>query len=169
VTRTSARCATPPARDRLAPVYARVCVDLAPAHLDRPFDYRVPRALEHAAARVAGGTIDPSGFHEVHEHLSPEQALTRLRELAPRQEEDVVVCHGDYCFPNVLLHEGRVVGYLDLGEVGLAERWRDLAVATWSVTWNVGPGYEDLFLDAYGTDWDMSRRDFYRLLYDLES
>lgn len=61
------------------------------------------------------------------------------------------------------------MGYLDLGEVGLSDRWRDLAVGTWSVTWNVGPGYEDLFLAAYGTDWDTARRDLYRLLYDLES
>lgn len=37
------------------------------------------------------------------------------------------------------------------------------------MTWNVGPGYEDLFLAAYGTDWDTARRDLYRLLYDLES
>jgi len=34
----------------------------------------------------------------------------------------------------VLLGAGRVVGYLDLGEVGIADRSRDLAVATWSMT-----------------------------------
>lgn len=79
-----------------------------------------------------------------------------------------MVCHGDYCLPNVLLDGGRVVGYLDLGEVGVSDRWRDLAVGTWSVTWNVGPGYEDLFLAAYGTDWAPARRDLYRLLYYLE-
>lgn len=50
-----------------------------------------------------------------------------------------------------------------------AGRWRDLAVATWSVTWNFGPGYEDLFLDSYGVTCDHRRRDLYRLLYDLES
>lgn len=27
----------------------------------------------------------------------------------------------------------------------------------------------DLFLDAYGADWDPERRDLYRLLYHLES
>lgn len=51
----------------------------------------------------------------------------------------------------------------------MSDRWRDLAVATWSCAWNVGPGYEDLFLDAYGVDWVPERRDFSRLLYDLES
>ena len=136
---------------------------------DCPFDYRITQAIAHAAGRVTAGGIDPRGFHDVHRHLGVEQALARLRALAPHVERDLVVCHGDYCFPNVLLEDDRVVGYLDLGEVGLAERWRDLAVATWSVTWNVGPGYEDLFLDAYGVEWDLDRRDFYRLLYDLEA
>lgn len=70
---------------------------------------------------------------------------------------------------DVLLDTGRVAGYLDLGEVGVADRWRDLAVATWSVTWKFGPGYENLFLDRYGVGWDLQRRDLYRLLSDVES
>lgn len=68
-----------------------------------------------------------------------------------------------------MIDDGRAVGFLDLGEAGLADRWRDLAVATWSVTWNFGPGHEERFLSAYGADWDAHRRDLYRLLYDLES
>ena len=134
-----------------------------------PFDYRIPTAIAHATRRVAGGGIDPAGFHEIHRHLDPGKALAHLQALRPDDEPDVVVCHGDYCCPNVLLEGQRVVGYIDLGEVGLADRWRDLAVATWSVTWNFGPGHEDRFLGAYGTDWDIPRRDFYRLLYDLEA
>jgi len=42
-------------------------------------------------------------------------------------------------------------------------------VATWSTTWNIGPGHEDLFLRAYGVEWDHERTAFYRLLYELES
>jgi aminoglycoside phosphotransferase len=134
-----------------------------------PFDYRVPVALDHAEGRVRRGEVDPSGFHPEHGHLTPDTALDRLRELAPGEGRDLVVTHGDYCLPNVLIDGGRVTGLVDLGEVGLAERWRDLAVATWSLTWNLGPGHEDRFLDAYGTEWDVPRRDFYRLLFDLES
>lgn len=80
-----------------------------------------------------------------------------------------MLCHGDYCFPNVLIEDQRVVGYLDLGEVGVADRWWDLAVATWSTTWNVGPGWEELFLESYGIQPDQERMAYYRLLYDLAS
>jgi kanamycin kinase len=62
-----------------------------------------------------------------------------------------------------------VAAYLDLGELGVADRWWDLAVATWSTTWNLGPGWEPAFLEAYGIDPDPERIAYYRLLYDLVS
>jgi len=37
------------------------------------------------------------------------------------------------------------------------------------VTWNVGPGWEDLFHRSYGVKPDRERIAFFRLLYDLAS
>lgn len=56
---------------------------------------------------------------------------------------------------------------MDLGEWGVADRWCDLAVATWSVTWSLGPGYEELFLSEFGAP--AERAVYYRLLHDLVS
>lgn len=133
-----------------------------------PFDWTLPVAVEHVRRRVEGGEVDPAGLAREHRHLSPARALEHLLSLLP-EDEDLVVTHGDWCFPNVFLEHGRTVGLLDLGEVGVADRWRDLAIGTWTTVWNVGPGYEELFLEAYGADGDLRRRDCYRLLYDLES
>jgi kanamycin kinase len=83
--------------------------------------------------------------------------------------EDLVVCHGDYCLPNILIDHGKITGYVDLGELGIADRWWDLAVGSWSVTWNLGPGLETHFLAAYGVAPDEERMAFYRLLYDVVS
>ncbi len=90
-------------------------------------------------------------------------------EASMPMSEDVVLCHGDYCLPNVLIDSGCVSGYVDLGELGLADRWWDLSVATWSLTWNLGPGWEDVFLDVYGIAVDPARMHYFRLLYDLVS
>ena len=46
--------------------------------------------------------------------------------------------------------DGHWSGHVDLGLLGTADRWADLAVATWSTEWNYGPGWEQLLLDAYG-------------------
>jgi kanamycin kinase len=50
-----------------------------------------------------------------------------------------------------------------------ADRWADLAVATWSAEWNYGPGWERPPLDAYGIRPDPGRTRYYRLLWDLSS
>jgi aminoglycoside phosphotransferase len=66
------------------------------------------------------------------------------------------------------LDDGRWSGHVDLGALGLAGRWADLAVATWSTTWNYGPGWETPLLQAYGVAPDPDRTRYYRLLYDLD-
>lgn len=134
-----------------------------------PFDFTLDAALALARQRLANGQIDPErDFHREHAHLGAAGAVETLERTRPTSE-DLVVCHGDYCLPNVLLEGGRVTGYLDLGELGVADRWWDLSVASWSVTWNLGPGLEDLFLDAYGARRDNGRLAFFRLLYDVVS
>lgn len=89
-------------------------------------------------------------------------------DLGPAPSIDrLVVCHGDACLPNtLLLDDGRWSGHVDLDALGVADRWADLAVATMSLAWNVGPGYEQAFLDAYGIDADPARTEFYRALWD---
>jgi kanamycin kinase len=133
-----------------------------------PFRLTLEGALDTVRRRVAEGRATHGDLHPEFSHLSLDDAVRMLEELKPAGE-DLVVCHGDYCFPNVLVEDDEVTAYLNLGELAVADRWWDLAVASWSTTWNVGPGYEQLFLDSYGIDPDPRRITFYRLLYDLIS
>jgi kanamycin kinase len=134
-----------------------------------PFSFRIDEALEHVVRRFRHGEIDPArDFHTEHSELSADLAVKRLLATRPAAE-DVVVCHGDYCVPNILFRDSALAGFVDLGEMGVADRWWDLAVATWSLTWNFGPGYEAMFLDAYGVKVGEQRLQYYRLLYDLVS
>jgi kanamycin kinase len=135
---------------------------------DCPFPNGIDRAIAQARRRVREGLIGPDDLHAEFQHLSHADAVAELDRLRPAAE-DLVVCHGDYCLPNVMISAGAVTGFVDLGELCVADRWRDLAVATWSVTWNLGPGWEDLFLASYGIERDDGAQTFYRLLYDLES
>jgi kanamycin kinase len=84
-------------------------------------------------------------------------------------ELDVVVCYGDACNPNFLLDAaGRCVAYVDLGNLGVGDRWADLAPALLSLGWNFGPGWEPVFLDAYGIACDAAKQDFYTRLWNAE-
>ena len=58
--------------------------------------------LAHVEDRVAPRRHRPGGLPREHAHLTPAAALAELEATAP-DDEDLVVCHGDFCPPNVLL------------------------------------------------------------------
>lgn len=79
----------------------------------------------------------------------------------------LVVCHGDACSPNTLMSDdGAFVGHVDIGDLGVADRWADLAIATMSLDWNFPGNYEAALLDAYGVARDDERIAYYRSLWD---
>lgn len=95
-------------------------------------------------------------------------AEARARLADAPDHDRLVVCHGDACAPNTLLaDDGRWAAHVDLGALGIADRWADLAVATYSLGWNYGPGYDHLVYEAYGIEEDPDRVAYYRLLWDL--
>jgi kanamycin kinase len=61
-----------------------------------------------------------------------------------------VLVHGDFCLPNVLVHDGRLSGLVDLGGAGLASPEIDLAAGVWTLQYNYGKGFARAFLEAYG-------------------
>jgi aminoglycoside phosphotransferase len=98
-----------------------------------------------------------------------DELLAELIVIAP--EEDLVFTHGDYCLPNIIINEelGNVVGFVDLGRGGIADRYYDLALCLRSIQYNIGDGYSQVFLHAYGlfNTWDENKIAFYQKLEDL--
>ena len=109
-----------------------------------PFDFRLPTAVTHVESRLRGGQIDTTQFQIEYARHTPETAVLALRRDLPAAE-DLVITHGDYCVPNIVLDGDRLSGFVDVGALGVADRWRDLAVAIWSIERNIGHGWEDLF------------------------
>jgi kanamycin kinase len=132
---------------------------------DCPYNWRVEHRLDRARDRLDVGQhlldrFDPASLPEV---ANPQVLLSD-----PPSIDRLVVCHGDACAPNTLLHDdGTFAAHVDLDSLGVADRWADLAVAAWSTEWNYGPGYEQIVYDSYGIDPDPERITFYRLIWDL--
>jgi aminoglycoside phosphotransferase (APT) family kinase protein len=79
----------------------------------------------------------------------PPSAMAAAAETPP--DDRLVVCQGDACAPNTILTpDGRCSGHVDLGSLGVADRWVDLAIATWSTDWHYGPGWQRHLVDASG-------------------
>jgi kanamycin kinase len=128
---------------------------------DCPFDW----GIEY---RLARSPRDLRNAHPTHRDLPLDEAWRRA--TTPPPIDRLVVCHGDPCAPNTLIgDDGRWSGHVDMATLGIADRWADLAVGSWSLSWNYGPGWEPLFFDTYGIAPDPDRIAYYRLLWDLGS
>lgn len=112
-----------------------------------PFDrsLRVTRKL--ARANFENGLVDDSDLDEENQGTSLNQLL---QDLAQEVEEDLVFTHGDYCFPNIMHHEGMISGVVDLGRAGVADRYQDIGLFLRSFDANIGVPDMQIFLDHYG-------------------
>ena len=73
----------------------------------------------------------------------------------------------DACAPNTILSDaGQWSGHVDLGTMGTADRWADLAVATWSTAGNTARAGRAIAGRVRVSD-DPACTRYYRLLWDL--
>lgn len=169
VGRSGAENWPPEERPRVVVAIAEALRKLHSIPLERcPFDQRLEAKLAQARQRTELGLVDLADFDERWQGKSAEELLEVLLQTRPT-DEDLVVCHGDYCLPNVLLKEGKLSGFVDLGRLGVADRYQDLALMTRSLTSDHNPqfgeGWDQVFLEAYGIrEPDWTRLEFYRLL-----
>ena len=123
-----------------------------------PFDHRSSIRVAEASARYEAGLYDgddPDNGPADH---------ARLLADVP-SSEDLVVTHGDACFPNFMADDGRFTGFIDCGRLGVADRYQDLALACRSLSWNYGAASIPAFLEAYGiTEPDEAKLAWYTLL-----
>ncbi|NUT90696.1 MAG: aminoglycoside 3'-phosphotransferase [Saccharothrix sp.] len=134
---------------------------VAECPFDRSLAVTVPEAL---AANPDLDDLDDDRAGWTRDRLVAELLATRPA------DEDLVVCHGDLSAPNVLFdpETGDVTGVVDVGRLGVADRWLDLAIATRSLTDDrnaqYGPAAEARYLSRYGIAPNPEKTAFYRLL-----
>ena len=122
--------------------------------------------LARARERVEAGVVDVDDFDKEREGWTAEQvweAMHRLLPLAP----DPVVTHGDFSLDNLLIVEGKVVGCIDVGRAGIADRYQDLAVL-WNCLEEFEPSLQERLVAQYGiADPDRRKLQFHILLDEL--
>ena len=135
------------------------------------FDARLDVLVPAAERRVAAGGVDTSILSATYRRHTAEQLLENLFATRPAEpDEDLVVAHGDPSLPNLLIGAGgdEVTGVVDVGRLGVSDRYRDLAILVRSLGQNIGPELAYVVLDAYGiSNPDLSRLEFYVLLDEM--
>lgn len=134
---------------------------------DCPLTHKLEKKLMEAKQNVRTGSVDISDFEDKWQSFTPEKILNILQNNKPANE-DLVFTHGDYCLPNILVKDGDLSGFIDLGLAGIADRYQDIALCLRSLKYNWGEGYDDLLLKEYGVsspDWD--KIEYYTILEEL--
>ena len=97
--------------------------------------------------------------------------IDKLARALKPLEEKLVFTHGDYCLPNILVHEGDLGGVIDWDCGGLAHPYVDFVMCSWSLSYNYGAEeareiWFPLFLEEYGVTID---REIFRLYEEIEN
>ncbi|WCT75446.1 APH(3')-I family aminoglycoside O-phosphotransferase [Sphingomonas naphthae] len=113
-----------------------------------PFTSAHPHRLARARARIDAGLIDLDDFDEARAGWSAERVWDAMQALLPLAP-DPVVTHGDFSLDNILMIDGAVAGLIDVGRVGIADRYQDLAIL-WNCLHEFGGGLPERLFDQYG-------------------
>lgn len=113
-----------------------------------PFNSAHPLRLAAARRRMAAGVVDTSDFGEEHHGWTAERLWDHMAAMLPF-DPDPVVTHGDFSLDNILIQDGRVTGCIDLGRVGVADRYQDLAIL-WDCLGEFDESLRAVMFGAYG-------------------
>ena len=143
-----------------------------------PFDRCLAQLMPLARASVAEDRVVVDFLPKALQRTPPTQILEQIEAELPvrlaQERTELVVCHGDLCLPNVLVDPttGQVTAFLDLGRLGTADPYGDIALllATARQTWSdkaMARRADQEFAEIYGTELDAERQDFYLRLDPL--
>lgn len=140
-----------------------------------PLDERLKAARWNVEnGRVDLDNVEPETFG-TNGFANPEELLSWLEQNRP--EEDIVLTHGDFCLPNIFAENNRISGFIDLGKMGPADTWQDLAIVLRSLEHNFSGRYNDgksyfefkpaMLLDELGMEMNEEKNRYYMLLDEL--
>ena len=131
-----------------------------------PFNSDHRYRLGLARRRIEAGLVDEEDFDEAREGWTAEQVWQAMHDVLPFVP-DPVVTHGDFSLDNLLMGDGDVVGCIDAGRVGIADRYQDIAIL-WNCLGEFDATLQDRFLAQYGLpDPDEGKLRFHLMLDEL--
>jgi aminoglycoside phosphotransferase len=130
-----------------------------------PFSLSLSERINMVHDRVLSGSANREYLSLHYPNQTLQELFDEMIRMTPESEE-LVVCHGDYSMPNIIMLDGRVNGFIDLGQLAVADRYVDLVTVRNTFRYNKLP--EEcftLFTKEYGIqDIDDSKLRFYELL-----
>lgn len=86
--------------------------------------------------------------------------ITTLSKYLPMNGNTLV--HGDFCLPNILVHNNKISGFIDVEAVAIDDPWIDYAWCIWSLEYNLETDkFTPELLKSLNIDFDKEKYDKY--------
>lgn len=109
--------------------------------------------------------VDCRNWEEDTSFTDPLELYDFLKVKKPKEE--LVFSHGDLGDSNILVKNGKVSGFIDLGRSGKADKWYDIAFCVRSIKDIGEEKHVKLFFDLLGIEPDWEKIKYYILLDEL--
>lgn len=120
--------------------------------------------ISKARFNLDNSLMDMDDLQPENRYSTASQLFYRLLELKPSDHE-LVFTHGDYSLDNIIFHEDSLSGFIDIGGGGVADKYRDIAIAVRNIQDHFDEDLVSLFCHEYGmSGLDERKMKFYRLL-----
>jgi kanamycin kinase/aminoglycoside 3'-phosphotransferase-3 len=134
---------------------------------DCPINNNLDIKLEKAKFNLQNNLVYTVNWEKENKFASPNELLVYMIDNKPKDEE-LVFTHGDYCLPNILGNENKLMGFVDIGSGGMADKWQDIAIGIRSIRQNFHTNeYDEAFLKQIGIVNDPEKLEYYIFLYEF--
>jgi aminoglycoside phosphotransferase len=122
------------------------------------------KKLSRAKYNLENGLVDVSELQPENQSIEPVVLFEKLLAIKPLNDE-LVFTHGDYCFDNIIYDNDTLIGFIDLGNGGVADKYQDIALAVRNIQDNFGSELVNFFYKEYGLEEiNKNKIEFYTLL-----
>ena len=134
---------------------------------DCPFNVSIDYKLALVESNVNNNLIHLEDLKE--ETLKKFGNLENIIKFLKDNKFDDEYCfsHGDTSLPNIFASGNEFVGFIDVGECGIADKWFDLAICEKSIKRNYGEQYISKFYDELNIIPERDKIDYYLLMMEL--
>lgn len=115
---------------------------------DCPFRSHHSVRMAQAHRNLQAGLVDTTDFDEQRQGWTAQQVWSAMTGIQPTQFGEAVT-HGDFSLDNIFLDRGKVTGVVDVGRLGVADPYQDLAIV-WNSLGEFGAELQKEMLRAYG-------------------
>lgn len=134
---------------------------------DCPFDVSINYKLAVVENNVNNNLIHIENLDDeiLKKYGSLENIINFLKDN--KFTDEYCFSHGDVSLPNIFASKEEFVGFIDVGECGIADKWFDLAICEKSIKRNYGEQYVSKFYDKLNIIPDRDKIDYYLLIMEL--